>query len=215
MAKVAVILSGCGFLDGSEIHESVLCLLALSQKGHQATCFAPDAKHSKVVNHLTNEEEHEQRSVLKESARIARGNIKPLNQLNPGDFDALLIPGGFGVASNLSNFSEKQTDCNVNPDLERALLEAHSAKIPIGATCITPAILAKVFEGKKRLKLTLGTDQDYLKLLEKMGMLGKSAKSSDMIADEENKIFTTPCYMEPPDLAGMYEGIKKVVDKLG
>lgn len=51
-----------------------------------------------VINHLTGDESHESRNVLVESARIARGDIKPLSQANAEELDALIVPGGFGAA---------------------------------------------------------------------------------------------------------------------
>ena len=122
MAHVAVVLSGCGFMDGSEIHESVLCLLALAQAGHRTQCFAPNIKQAKVVNHLSGKEEvGVQRNVLQEAARIARGHIKPLDELRVDDFDAILLPGGFGAALNLCTFATEEEHCHVDPTLRQAL----------------------------------------------------------------------------------------------
>lgn len=215
MAKVAVILAGCGFLDGSEVHESVLTLLALAQRNHEVRCFAPDIPQRRVVNHLTGEEVEESRNVLVEAARIARGEISPLQELDVSQFDAIMLPGGFGAALNLSDYALKQENCSVDPDLRRVITQAHKAKLPIGATCITPAPLAKIFQDITPVVMTLGSSADSSKQLECMGMKAKSATVYEMIADEENKVYTTPCYMEPPNLAGMFEGICKVVDKLG
>lgn len=214
MSKVAVILAGCGYLDGAEIHESVLCLLALAQAGHQASLFAPDIPQRNVVNHLTrNEMGGESRNVLVEAARIARGNIKPLQELKPAQFDALLMPGGNGVALNLSSFAIDQEECEVNDDLKKLLLEFHRLKKPIGATCISPAVIAKTFEGVAALQLTLGEGEanEHLKHL---GMKAVRADSKTMVADDQHRVYTTPCYMNPPDLPGMYEAIKKLVAKL-
>ena len=155
MAKVAVILSGCGFMDGSEIHESVLTLLALAMKNHEVYCFSPDTEQKKVVNHLTGEEAPESRNVLVESARIARGKILPLKDLDVSQFDALMLPGGFGAALNLSDFAERQENCSVDPDLKRVILQAHKEKKPIGATCITPAAIAKIFQDVTPFVMTL------------------------------------------------------------
>lgn len=202
-------------MDGSEIHESTLCLLALHQAGHQVQCFAPDIPQAKVVNHLTSAEMDESRNCLVEAARIARGEIRPLHELDASAFDAILIPGGFGVASNLSTFGIEQTECSVNEDLRHAVLGFYEQKKPIGATCITPAVLGKIFEGIQSVKLTLGSNPGTNEHLVTMGMEAEAATASQMVADEENKVFTTPCYMEPADLSGMYEGIKQVVSRLG
>jgi len=214
MSRVAVILSGCGVKDGSEIHESVLCLLALAQAGHTYHCFAPDIPQACVVNHYTGKSSpDERRNVLVESARIARGVISPLSDLKADEYDAILLPGGFGAASNLSTFASEGIECTVNEEVRNILLEFYKAKRPIAATCITPAVLAKVFQGVTCLKLTLGEGESNQQL-EAMGMQAIPADVSSVVVDEGNRIYTTPCYMNPPDLAGMFEGIKKMVAKL-
>ena len=215
MVKVALVLAGCGYLDGSEIHESTLCLLALHQAGHEAHCFAPDMPQAGVINHITKQPMDESRNCLIESARIARGDIQPLKDLDPDAFDAILIPGGFGVASNLSTFAKDQADCSVNDHLRKAILGFYEQGKPIGATCIAPAVLGKVFEGVAPVTLTLGLDDGANAHLVAMGMEVEPAGVAEVVADEENKVFTTPCYMEPPSLSGMYEGIKQVVARLG
>ena len=147
MFKVAVVLSGCGFLDGSEIHESVFTLLSLSQQGFDCQCFAPNIPQFTVANHFTKEESNSSvRNVLEESARIARCNILTLSKLNVSEYDALILPGGRGVSLNLSTYAVEQVRCSINVDLRRVILDFHKAKKPIGAMCISPAILARIFE---------------------------------------------------------------------
>lgn len=215
MAKVAIILSGCGFMDGSEIHESVLTLLALAQAKHQYRCFAPDLPQRKVVNHLTGKEEEETRNVLVESARIARGEVEPLKQLKVSDFDAVVIPGGFGAALNLSSFAVNQENFQIDEDLKNVLLGFREQNKQIAATCIAPVILAKAFQGKAPLVLTLGSSPESLQHLTQMGMEAIPAQVSDCVVDLTHKVYTTPCYMEPDDLAGMFAGIQKMVEHLG
>lgn len=213
--KVALILSGSGVFDGSEIHESVICLLALAQAGHQVACFAPDIPQRQVVNHLTHQAvPSENRNVLVESARIARGAIAPLSQLRADDFDALLLPGGFGAASNLSNYAEKGEKCSVLPELTAIILAFHRAHKPIGATCITPFVLAKIFEPVVKARMTVGSSSSEQKTLERMGAEAELAHVDEVISDEKNRIYTTPCYMEKTNLAGLYQGITKLVNKL-
>ncbi|MDX8431631.1 MAG: isoprenoid biosynthesis glyoxalase ElbB [Candidatus Algichlamydia australiensis] len=215
MAKVAVILSGCGYLDGAEIHESVLSLLVLEQKGHTYQCFAPDIVQKKVINHLTQEEVlGQKRNVLEESARIARGRVLPLADLKADSFDAVMFPGGFGAALNLSDFAELQESCSLHPDVKVLLHQFHEEKKPILATCISPALLARAFSGKQELKMTLGSDPSSCELLKRMGMKAERKKIDEACFDEANRIYTTPCYMEPDDLTGLYKGICLIVDKL-
>ena len=72
MKKIAVVLSGSGVYDGSEIHEAVLSLLAIEKHGAQWHCFAPNINQHHVINHITGAEMDTTRNVLIESARIAR-----------------------------------------------------------------------------------------------------------------------------------------------
>lgn len=215
MAKVALVLSGCGVFDGSEIHESVLCLLALSEAGHSVHFFAPDREQKKVINHLTHEEKSgERRNILEESARIARGKILPLAKLNVLDFDAIMLPGGFGVALNLSDYESQGTRAHVLPELLNILHDFHKAKKAILATCISPVLLAKAFEGKVELTLTLGSDPKEQDKLDKMKMKGVLKRADEAAYDEENRVYTTPCYMEPPHLPSMLKGIRAIVARI-
>lgn len=212
MSKVALILSGCGYLDGSEIHESVLCMLYLAKYQHEVQCFAPEKTQKKVVNHFTkNQENTIPRNALVESARIARGHVLSLDALKVEHFDACLIPGGMGTILQFSDFEEKGIDCSVDFNLKEILTAFHKAKKPIGATCIAPILLAKVFEGIASVKMTLGTDPSYQKILNQLGMRGEFAKASDCVMDMEHLIYTTPCYMEPENLAALSIGIENLV----
>ena len=147
MKKIAVVLSGCGVYDGAEIHEAVLTLYAIAVNGAAYEIFAPDIDQHHVVNHLAGSEMNESRNVLVESARIARGNIKALSEFNGKDFDAIIFPGGFGAAKNLSTFAFDGSNCQVNSDVEAAIKEMISLGKPVGALCIAPVILARILFG--------------------------------------------------------------------
>lgn len=210
--KVAVILSGCGVYDGSEIHEATLSLLALDQAGAHVQCFAPDVRQMHVINHITGGEMPEQRNVLIESARIARGNIKPLSEFIATDFDAVLLPGGFGAAKNLSSFATEGASCSINHDVEKALIAAHETGKPIGALCISPAILARLFKGAK---VTLGAECDESATIEKgCGADHVVTTHGDVIIDEQRNLITSPCYMLDATISQIYEGAKNTVDAL-
>lgn len=208
MKKFAVILSGCGVYDGAEIHEATLTLLAIAQQGATYEIFAPDVVQHHVINHLTGKEMKEQRNVLVESARIARGKIADLKTLQPDKFDAVIMPGGFGVAKNLCNFAFKGDACDVHPDVEKALRSAHAAGKPIGALCIAPVILARLFG---EVELTVGEDKGTIEGIEKMG--GKHIKTThgEVIEDKKHKFFTTPCYMLNASISQIYEGAFNIV----
>lgn len=213
MPKIGVVLSGSGMMDGSEIHESVLTLLALARVGAQAVCMAPNVDQMHVVNHLTGEETQEKRNVLVESARIARGKIRDMKEVKAAEIDALIFPGGYGAAKNLCTFATDGAHCQVQPDVARLVKEVYQAKKPIGAICIAPALIAKIFEGSG-LELTIGKDHETAKALEKMGQTHKPCEVLDIWIDSRHKVVTTPAYMLAQNVAQAWEGIEKLVKEV-
>ena len=210
--KVAVILSGCGVYDGAEIHESVITLLRLDQRGAKVQCFAPNIAQHHVINHLTGEEMPESRNVLVESARIARGEIKDISEANVDDFDALIVPGGFGAAKNLSDFAFKGTECAVQPDV-LALAEAFAeAGKPIGLMCISPAIAAKIYG--PGVVCTIGKDADTAAAVSKMGGEHHECDVSEIVEDKARKLVSTPAYMLANSISEAASGINKMVDRV-
>ncbi len=211
MKKFAVVLSGSGVFDGAEIHEATLAMYAIKKQGAEYDVFAPDMEQFHVVNHITGEDMKEKRNVLVEAARIARGKIKPLNEFDPAAYDALLFPGGFGAAKNLSTFAIDGPDCRINIDVEKAIKGMHSAGKPIGALCIAPVLLAKML-GK--VKLTIGQDEGTAKAVGVMGAVHETTDHGQVVMDEENKLFTTPCYMLDADIAQIGEGAFNIVNAM-
>jgi len=212
MKKVGVVLSGCGVYDGAEIHESVLTLLALAKQGAEAVCFAPDINQVDVINHLSGEPMSETRNVLIEAARIARGNILPLAQANADELDALIVPGGFGAAKNLSTFASEGSECHVDSALQALAQRMHALGKPLGFMCIAPAMLPKIFDFP--LRLTIGTDIDTAEAIEEMGGEHVPCPVDDIVVDEDNKIVTTPAYMVAQNIAEAATGIDKLVDRV-
>lgn len=208
MKKFAVVLSGCGVFDGAEIHEATLTMLAIKKQGAEYEIFAPDIPQHHVVNHITGEEMKEIRNVLVESARIARGNIKDLKEYNPSDFDALIFPGGFGAAKNLCDFAFKGPDCTINDDVVNAIQKTAEQHKPIGALCISPVIMAKIFGD---VEVTIGQDAGTAEAIEKMGATHKQTDHGEVIADEKNLVFTTPCYMLDADILQIAKGASNIV----
>lgn len=208
--KVGVILSGCGFKDGAEIHESVCTLLALDRMGVTTICMAPNMEQRKVVNHLTGEESHEKRNVLVESARIARGNIRDVKDVKAGDVDALILPGGYGAALNLSDFATKGAKASINENVASLVRAVHEAGKPICAICIAPAIIARVL-GDEHPVLTIGNDESTAEALEACGAKHESCAVRDYVVDKKRKIVSTPAYMLGPSIAHVAEGIEKAV----
>lgn len=210
--KVAVILSGSGVYDGAEIQESVITLLRLDQRGAQVQCFAPNIAQLHVINHLTGEEMPESRNVLVESARIARGNVKDIRDAAVEDFDALIVPGGFGAAKNLSNFAIEGAGCTVQPEV-LALAEAFAeAGKPVGLICISPALAAKIYG--PGVTCTIGNDADTAAAMNKMGATHEECAVTEIVEDKARKLVTTPAYMLAQTISEAASGINKLVDRV-
>lgn len=206
--KFAIILSGCGAFDGAEIHESTMTMLAIVRNGGTYDIFAPDVDQHHVINHLTGEEMDEKRNVLIESARIARGDIKALKKYSHEAYDALILPGGFGVAKNLCTYAIDGTDYSIDRYVEGAIRSTHMAGKPIGALCISPVLLAGIFDNPR---LTIGKNKDTAADIEKLGAVHEVTGPGEVVIDEKNRIVTNPCYMLDSDIAEIAEGADNVV----
>ena len=213
MLKVGVVLSGCGFLDGSEIHEAVLTLLALDRAGASAVCLAPNIEQKSVVDHRTGNPAESVRNVLEESARIARGKVQDIAKAKASDFDALVLPGGYGAAKNLCDFAAAGANAKVQSGVLRLVREMHAAKKPIGAWCIAPAVIAAALKESKP-KLTIGDDPGTAKALESMGARHVVCPVNEMRVDEEQRVITTPAYMYDAKIGEVASGIEKAVAEL-
>lgn len=187
MKRFAVVLAGCGHKDGSEIQEAITLLLSISQHGCEYQCFAPNRPQADVIDHLAGKSVKEERNIMVEAARIARGNVLPLDQFKAEDYDALFFPGGFGAAKNLCDYAFKGEAMEVKPDVVRTIMEMHETGKPIGAMCIAPVMLARLFP-EVRVDLY------------------------DVCADKEHKIFTTPAYMLDATIKDVYDGAYNLVE---
>jgi len=215
MKKVGVLLSGCGVNDGAEIHESVITMLALDRAGAEMVLMAPNIDQMHVVNHYTGQEMDEYRNVLVESSRIARGNIKDMAEISANDMDALIIPGGFGVAKNLCDYAMAGPDCSINPDVYRLISELKLLNKPIGAICIAPAMMAKILgELDESANMTIGSDETTSKDIEAMGSVHVECQVSEMVVDGEKNLVTTPAYMEAKTIKDAADGIEKLVKQV-
>jgi len=213
--KVGVLLSGSGVNDGSEIHESVLTMLFLDRSDTEIILMAPNIDQMHVINHYTGQEMDEFRNVLVESARIARGNIKDMAEISGDDLDALIIPGGFGVAKNLSDYAMSGAECSINPDVYRLISEMILLKKPIGAICIAPAMMAKILaEQNQSATMTIGKDKTTAKDIEDMGSSHKECLVEEIVIDEVNNIVTTPAYMDAKNISEAAAGIEKLVKQI-
>jgi len=227
MKKIGVILSGCGVYDGAEIHEAVLTLLYLDLAGAQAVCFAPDIEQHHVINHLTgNVVENETRNVLVESARIARGQITDLKEIDSFDLDGLIFPeidsfdldglifpGGFGAAKNLCDYAIKGVECEVIPEVAHVINSFHLEGKPIGFMCITPVIAARLFDDEK-IELTIGNETQTAADIEAMGAVHVDTPVDSIVVSSRGKIVSTPAYMLGPSISDVAKGIEALVNKV-
>jgi enhancing lycopene biosynthesis protein 2 len=215
MPKVGVVLSGCGAQDGAEIHESVITLLALDRAGVEVTIMAPDMNQFHVINHLNNEEIDTSRNILIESARIARGNIVDVANVTGDELDALIFPGGTGMAKNIFDYAMVGPDCTVIKDVQRLTMEIIESGKPLGAICIAPVMVAKVLQKMGRSgKVTGGCNEQITADIHSMGIETESADADEIVVDEKNKIVSTPAYVEAKSIKESAEGIEKLVTKV-
>lgn len=212
--RVGVVLSGCGYLDGSEVQEATLTLLALDRLGAKVVALAPDAEQMHVVDHQASRPAAgERRNVRLESARITRGHVGDLAAARAGELDALILPGGYGAAKNLSTFAVDGPRFSVRPELARLVREVRAAGKPMGFICIAPVIAAKVL-GEERPRLTIGNDRETASVLEGLGAEHVECKVEEIVVDERLRIVSTPAYMLGPSIAPVAAGIDKLVARV-
>ena len=210
MKQIGILLSGCGNMDGSEIHEATLTLLFVDQAGAQAICMAPDMTMTETMDHPKGDVTAESRNVLTEAGRIARGNIRPITDINVEELDALIIPGGAGPVKNLSNYATKGAELDVRDDVTKLIRAFHAAGKPVGAICIAPVILAKALADMNPT-VTIGNDVATAANLNAFGAEHEEQPVNGICIDEKNKLVTTPAYMIGPGIADIAKGIERLV----
>ena len=211
MKKFAVILCGCGTLDGSEIHESVMTLLAIDRNDCEYSIFAPDADQYHVVNHVTGQVMEEKRNMMVEAARIARGDIRPIEECRVEDFDALVFPGGNGAAKNLFTYAFDGKNCTVREDVAQLIKAFHAQHKPIGALCIAPVMIAKVLGD---VTITVGNDEGTIANVLSFGSKHINTQQTEVISDKQNMVFTTPCYMLPARISDIADCAQNLIDAI-
>jgi enhancing lycopene biosynthesis protein 2 len=221
--KIGVLLSGCGVYDGAEIQEAVLTLLSIEEMGAEAVCISVNENQHHVVNHVTGEEMEESRNMLIESARIARGNITDILEIDPVDIDALVIPGGFGSAKNFTTWAFSGPDGTILPSVKLLLVNMVNIGKPIAALCVSPVVVSKAFEGSTISPLmTIGTDKEsspydikgFSDGMEKTGMRTEMKSISEICIDKENKIVTAPCYMMDASILDIRKNVRSALEAL-
>ena len=219
--KIGVLLSGCGVYDGAEIQEAVLTLLEIERMGAEAICIGINAKQHHVINHLTGEEQPQERNMLEEAARIARGQIVPIEQIVPADLDALIIPGGFGSAKNFSTWAFAGPQGQILPEVKLLLVNMYNVGKPIVALCVSPILLALALP-EKALELTLGNSQEaspydistFHAGLNQLGATAQECQLGDVHVDAVNRIITAPCYMLEAKLLDIQSNIAQALKAL-
>lgn len=212
MKTIAVVLSGCGVSDGSEIYETVCTLLSIEKAGAKYQCMAPNIPQKRVINHHTQEEMKETRNVLTEAARLARGEIIDIAHANPNDYDAVIFPGGFGAASNLSDFGSAGEKSHIESHILPFAKKMAELKKPAGFICIAPNLISHIYG--KGVKMTIGNDPATAKILEKMGNLHTDCECSDIVTDEHHNVVTTPAFMLGKSITEISVGIDKLVQEV-
>ncbi|MBR3661938.1 MAG: isoprenoid biosynthesis glyoxalase ElbB [Alphaproteobacteria bacterium] len=209
----AVVFSGCGRADGSEIYESVSALYAVAKSGSTYQCFAPDINQSQVIDLYNRSQMKEKRNVLIESARLARGNIKDLKHFKAEDFDGIIFPGGMGAVSNWCDYAQKGLNCTINSEIKRAVLESHRQKKVIGAMCIAPTLIALLLAPEKVI-FTLGAESPNTRELETLGAVHKETSATGVCVDTKNLVCSTPAYMLATDITEVFTGAENMVAKM-
>ena len=212
--RIGVMLSGCGVKDGTEVHEAVLTLLEIDRQGSESLCIAPQRDQHHVVNHLDGSElKRQKRDVLEESARIARGDITRIENVGANDIDGLIFPGGLGAAKNLSDYALKGREMTVIPEAERLIREMHDSRKPMGFICVAPLLAARVL-GEYSPSLTVGNDGKEADVMDSFGARHAVRAVNEIETDVENLLVSTPAYMMETGIAGIAEGIGKLVSKV-
>lgn len=221
--KIGVLLSGCGVYDGAEIHEATMTLLSIAEIGAQAVCISVDKNQHHVVNHLTGEEMPQKRNMLVESARIARGNVSNIMDIDPLDIDALVIPGGFGSAKNFTSWAFDGPDGSILPEVKLLIVNLLNVGKPVAALCVSPVVMAKALEGSNiHAKMTIGSDEmespydikSFSSGLESLGATTEMKTVEEILIDKENKIVTAPCYMMDASILDIRRNVRSAIEAL-
>jgi enhancing lycopene biosynthesis protein 2 len=211
--KVAVVLSGCGHKDGSEITEAISTLIALSEAGASYDVFAPNQEFA-VTDAITSQPTGEKRNIMTEAARIARGHIQDLKNLKASNYDALAFPGGYGAALHLCTFGKDGAACSVHPEAQRVIKDFYAEEKPIAAICIAPALIARVL-GEKGVTVTIGNDKSTAAEIAKTGAHHENCAVTDYVTDRDHRLVTTPAYMyDDAKPFEVFTGVRKAIREL-
>jgi len=224
MKRIGILLSGCGVYDGAEIQEAVLSMLAIEEMGWQTVCIAINEPQHHVVDHTTgNVVETESRNMLVEAARIARGAIHDINEIDSNSLDAVVIPGGFGSAKNFTQWAFSGEKGSIHPKVQQLISDIHASKKTIVALCVSPIVVAKAFEGSTvKTQLTIGSTKekspydiaDFSTKMEQIGACTTMKTIREINIDTENKIITAPCYMMETNIVAVRNNIRQAIEAI-
>lgn len=221
--KIGVLLSGCGVYDGAEIQEAVLTLLEIDKMDAEAVCIALNENQFHTINHLTGEIMPEERNMLVEAARIARGNIQDISSIVPADLDALVLPGGFGNAKNFTNWAFEGATGSIHPKIKLLIVNMVNIGKPIIALCVSPIVVAKALEGSDlHPMLSIGSSQqaspysieDFSNGLQNVGAKTFNKTTDEIQFDAQLNIISAPCYMQEVSIKTIQENIQLAFEKL-
>ena len=219
MKNFAIILSGCGGMDGTETHEATCLMLAIKQNGCNYRCFAIN-ENQKYVVHSGMQQTSEKRNMLAEAGRLDRGITKDFAKLDKNQFDALVFPGGYGTGTSFSDFIEcngtsckKNLNYKVRAEIKNVIQEFHAQGKPVFAGCLATILPNGSLKG---LKIMTDTGRYTEEAIIKNGNKPVVCQAGEICIDEENKIITAPYYLSSKvDIDTIFaesdKGIKAVI----
>jgi enhancing lycopene biosynthesis protein 2 len=210
---VGVLLSGLGHGDGSDVQETVLTTLYLQQAAADATFIAPGGAQLDVIDHHATKKVDERRDILIESSRATRKKILPLDQIDPAQLNALIIPGGLGAVKNLCDFFSAGENCRVHEGVRHLVGILVRRKRAIGVLSHGAVLLARILQNRQGITptLTVGNDAEMAGHIQAMGGINVPTKADEALIDEQNRLVSAAGLISGGDLAVAARGIENLV----
>jgi enhancing lycopene biosynthesis protein 2 len=211
--RAGILLSGLGYGDGSDIEETILTALFLSESNAEVIFMAPDRLQREVRDHRTSKRIKSERHILVEASRIARATIQAVDRVGPKDVNVLIIPGGQGVLTNLCDFSARAENCSVVEDVRHLIGGMTRRKRPVGAISQGVVLLARILKGRQGINptLTVGNDAQMSGHIQLLGGTPIPTKADEALVDEQNCLVSTAGAASGAKLAVMARGIENLV----
>lgn len=140
MLRIGLLLSGCGTLDGSDPTQVVLWRLVAVRRGHLVIPVAPDVEQHDVVG-PRGPVPGATRRVHDEARRLTAGLIENVDEVQPDEIDALVVPGGMGAVKTLCDAAVSEpVRCLEGPArLARALIARGGVVVAVDEACVWAA----------------------------------------------------------------------------